>query len=39
MPERLSARRADQLPADFFLVVTIVGVNLLIGIGLIILFA
>ena len=38
MPERLSARRADQLPADFFLVVTIAGVNVLIGIGLIILF-
>jgi hypothetical protein len=39
MPERLSARRADQLPADVFLVVTIAGINLLIGIGLIILFA
>jgi hypothetical protein len=39
MPERLSARRADQLPADFFLVMMIAGINLMIGIGLIILFA
>jgi len=39
MPQRLSARRADQLPADFFLVVTIAGINLIIGIGLVILFA
>ena len=39
MPERLSARRADQIPAYFFLGVTIAGINLLIGIGLIILFA
>ena len=39
MPKRLSALRADQLPADVFLVMTIVGINLLIGVGLIILFA
>ena len=39
MPERLNARRADQLPADFFLVVMIAGINLLIGIGLIVVFA
>jgi len=38
MPKRISARRADQLPADLFLVTMIAGINLLIGIGLIILF-
>jgi hypothetical protein len=38
MPERLSARRADQIPADLFLGVAIAGISLLIGIGLIILF-
>jgi hypothetical protein len=36
--KRLSARQADQSPADLFLGVAIAGISLLIGIGLIILF-
>jgi hypothetical protein len=36
--KRLSARQADQIPADLFLGVAIAGISLLIGIGLIILF-
>jgi hypothetical protein len=36
--KRLSTRHADQIPADLFLGVAIAGINLLIGIGLIVLF-
>jgi hypothetical protein len=34
----LSARQPDQIPADVFLGVAIAGINLLIGIGLFVLF-
>jgi hypothetical protein len=35
---RLSRRQADQIQSDLFLGVAIAGINLLIGIGLIIVF-